>query len=290
MNIFTRLMLALLLGFPLAGAAAELRVDGKGLVKVFALEGEIVAGDTQRFLDLVKSQRKAVWPIVYLMSPGGDFEESMKLGRALRALEMQSFVPTRTASGPTCPQIKPREPANCTCASACFFVHIGSVQRNGTYLATHRPYYAKGRFGQLEEKEAEKAFASLQDRARTYMKEMGVPTHLAEDILATASDQALLLDGKSVELYFNGYLPARREWLRNKCSSLSAEDEARYEQYFARVMEGEKHGLALTQILSLEELEDMAALGQKNSSPSCIIDTMKRKRSQAFDQYFGKQL
>lgn len=267
--------------------AADFRVEGKGIVKVFVMEGEIAAGDTEKFTNLVRSQEKTVWPIVYLLSPGGDFEESMRLGRALRALEMQSFAPTRTSTGAVCPQISPIDPANCTCASACFFVHIGSAQRSGSYLAVHRPYFAKGRFGQIPEKEAEKEFSSLQERALAYMKEMGVPARVIEDTLATASDQALLLDQRTIDLYFTGYLPARREWLRNRCSSLSPDDEARYQHYFRRVVEGDARGLELTDVLSPSEIQDMAALGDKNSSPSCILDTMKRRRSEAFDQYFS---
>lgn len=268
---------------------ADFRVHGKGPVRVFVLEGEIERGDSKKFTDIVRANHKAVWPIVYLLSPGGDFEESMKLGRIFSALEMQTMVPDLGPTGPVCKtydgDVEPTDPANCTCASACFFAHIGSVQRGGSYLLVHRPYYAKGRFGQLSEAEAKDVFSKLQVSARAYMKEMNVPPQIIEDVLATSSDRALLLDKKTINLYFTGFLPSRHEWLRNKCSALSAHEESRYEQYLERFLT--RNGKSLDQVFSAEELADFEALAKNNTEASCVLRVMKEKRSAAYDSYFA---
>ena len=70
----------------------------------------------------------------YLLSPGGDFVEAMKIGRT--ALGMGSVVPGRNSSGQLfCYDGSiPRTPANCTAASAAFFIHVGAVERACLYL------------------------------------------------------------------------------------------------------------------------------------------------------------
>ena len=141
----------------------------------------------------------------------------------------------RDLSGrPTCddePFSQPTDKKNCTCASACFFIHIGATHKGGTFLAVHRPYFEKGEFGNLPEAEAKKAFDALQDSARDYMLEMGVPKHIQEDVLGTPSDRALILDEKTIKTYFWGGLPYLDEWKKNKCSRLSNQESKRMRIY-----------------------------------------------------------
>jgi hypothetical protein len=242
------LQLAALAALSIEAIAADIRpyTHAGGLYREIVIEGPIKPGDFETFIKIIRENQGEI-NIVTLYSPGGNFYEAMKIGRALRTFQLSSYAPNVDASGhPTCddtPFSKPRDKRNCTCASACFFIHIGGAYKGGRFLAVHRPYFAKGEFGKLSEEEAKKAFDALQDSARAYMEEMGVPKHIQEDVLGTPSDRVLILDDKTIRTYFWGGLPYLDEWKKNKCSQ---EDEkskceiaidrqnriAAYEKYF----------------------------------------------------------
>jgi hypothetical protein len=229
--------------------AADIRVVSNGVEssRAIVIEGPIVAGDHEEFTRAVKEYQGAVAE-VHLFTSGGDFTEAMKIGRAIRALELSSRVPARNAAGgPSCSgsaAIEPRDQAHCTCASACFFIHVAGTDRRGDYLAVHRPSFPTGAFGRMAQKDAMKAFDALQRTAAEYMDDMGVPRHVQEEVLGTPSDRTLLLDDKTIRTYFSGDLPYRDEWTRNRCSSittaepdciLTVQNESRlaaYEKYF----------------------------------------------------------
>ncbi|MCB1961095.1 MAG: hypothetical protein KDE68_11340 [Rhodocyclaceae bacterium] len=143
-------------------SAADIRpfISGSGSYRAIVIEGNIEPGDFETFVRIAKENQGKVSD-VYIFSPGGDFYEAMKIGRAMRALELSSQAPMRGPAGrPVCEDDgfgpKPKDPNNCTCASAGFFIHIGAIHRGGTYLAVHRPYFAKGKFGDLSQVDAQK--------------------------------------------------------------------------------------------------------------------------------------
>ena len=70
-----------------AVTAADIRVSAQGPLQGIVIEGPIEAGDSITFIKLVKDNQ-AELNNVYIYSPGGDFEEAMKIGRAMRSLEM----------------------------------------------------------------------------------------------------------------------------------------------------------------------------------------------------------
>ncbi len=202
--IASAFQLTVLMSLSIEASAADIRplVHGSGSYRELVIEGTIESGDFEKFVKIIRDNQGQI-STVYIFSPGGDFYEAMKIGRAMRSLELSSMVPMRDSSGrPSCGDggfgPKPNDPKNCTCASAGFFIHIGGVHRGGTFLAVHRPYFEKGKFGKLLEEDAKKAFATLQDSARDYMLEMGIPKHIQEDVLGTPSERALILDEKTV--------------------------------------------------------------------------------------------
>ncbi len=205
----------------------------------------------------------------------------------MRALELGSRVPMRNESGrPQCKKDSlfnepiPNDPSNCTCASACFFIHIGGMHRGGNYLAVHRPYYTKGKFGQLPEAEAKKKFEALQKAAKSYMNEMGVPDHVQADVLGTSSDNALVLDDKTVKTHFWLDLPSRHEWLRNKCSELSPQQESQLQAY--------RDKLLAKKNLTPDELRELDSLSKKEDvARSCMVTTAESSRVAAYKKYFG---
>ena len=60
----------------------------------FGIEGEIIAGDFEKFDKLVEKHGYAT-NTVALASPGGDVVEAMKIGRLIRELRFSTWAPTR---------------------------------------------------------------------------------------------------------------------------------------------------------------------------------------------------
>lgn len=203
----------------------------------------------------------------------------------MRALELSSHVPMKPSSGrPSCESDSiipmPNDPKNCICASAGFFIHIGGINRSGTYLVVHRPYFQKGKFGELSQDEAKRRFDVLQDEARTYMQEMDVPKHIQEDVLGTPSDKALVLDDKIIKTYFQGELPFRHEWNMNKCSKLTANEAQRYDEYARRI--------AKISDFTKNEKEDLASIIKKQDAETkCYVALGEKSRENAYVKFFG---
>jgi hypothetical protein len=279
--------------------AADVRpfISGSGSYRAVVIEGDIGRGDFETFVRIVRENQGKISG-VYIFSPGGDFYEAMKIGRALRALELSSQVPMRDPSGqPSCEDDGftpvPNDPKNCTCASACFFVHIGGVHRGGTFLAVHRPYFGKGEFGKLSQADARKTFDALQNGARDYMQEMGVPKHIQEDVLGTPSDRALILDEKTVKTYFWLELPYRHEWTKNRCSRLSESETERVKNYSRRLDRARNAspvGQFKPDALSKTEWADLGALQQKQKEElDCGVTIDRQSRADAYEKYFGRK-
>lgn len=275
----------------LVASAADISpfISGSGSYRAIIIEGSIEPGDFETFVRIVEENQGKVSG-VYIFSPGGDFYEAMKIGRAMRALELSSQVPMRGAAGrPVCEddgfRPKPKDSNNCTCASAGFFIHIGAIHRGGTYLAVHRPYFAKGKFGNLSQSDAEKAFDALQENARAYMQEIGVPKHIQEDVLGTPSESTLVLDDKTIKTYFWLELPYRHDWKKNRCSQLSQSETQRAEDYSRRLLRAKKPAEA---DLSKEEWKDLTTLQKKQKEEMrCDIEIEEQSRFEAYTRYFG---
>jgi hypothetical protein len=262
---------------------------GSGALRTIAIEGPIEHGDFDKFIRLVKENQGRINGVA-LFSPGGDFEEAMRIGHALRVLDLESMVPSLNDRGlPLCGTTdilpKPKDPKNCIAASAAFFIHIGAVERSGLHIVVHRPYFGSKAFGKLPEREAKKAFNALQDVSKAYMDEMGVPKRVQEDVLGTASDQGLVLDEKTVRTYFLGTLPYYHEWIRSRCGQLTDQESQRLEEYTQRIVSNRNPSkTALTD----EESADLGLLNRKRQEEThCEISASKERRLASYAKYFG---
>lgn len=263
--------------------AAEFRLNVAGTYRSLDIEGPIEAGDYERFYRIAKENQGQLNG-VHIYSPGGDFMEAIKIGRALRSLELSSQVPMRGRDGrPICDAplgSKPRDPSNCIAASAAFFIHIGATHRGGTYLSVHRPYYDRKKFGTLTQNEADAAYANLLEEARSYMSEMGLPKQIQDEVLSTPSDKQLLLDERTIRTYIWGDLPSRDEWRRAKCTPMTANDTQILEAIGSRLVSGQK----LTPAES-EELSRLQPLSDQQLS--CQVKLIEESRLVAYERFFG---
>jgi hypothetical protein len=251
------------------------------------IEGPIEGGDYEHFIKVVKDNQGKL-DDVYLLSPGGDFVEAMKIGRAMRALELGSMVPGRNSAGqPVCSDsisaslgIVPRNPANCTAASAAFFIHVGAVRRSGLYLVVHRPYFAPEQFAKLTESQAQAAFDALQRDARAYMTEMGVPPQVQEEVMGTPPDKGVVLDDKTVRNYFVGEIPYQQEWRHAKCAQLSPVETQRLDVLGSKM-------LAAGTLTSAEWSEYSPMDEKRKLEWACQGALRVQSRMAAYERFFG---
>ena len=275
--------MAILSILPGTAAPAEFRQVTSATDRQLVIEGDIKPGDFQKFLDAIK-QNQGQTSTVWIFSPGGDFEEAMKIGRAMRALELASMVPTRNKFGnPVCDSevAHPSDPAYCIAASAAFMIHIGGVWRGGSYIIVHRPYFERKNFRQLSEAQAQVKFTGLQAEAASYMSEMGVSPQVQDRVLATPSDARFVLDEATVKTYFWGDLPARHEWLVAKCSGMSDRDRARLDLLRNRLSLRSRIDFTKQEDADLKRLDQLDL-----QEESCRIPLTESSRIAAFENYF----
>jgi hypothetical protein len=293
LSLISVMQLLALLGGCIEARAADIwpYITGAGSYREVVIEGSVEPGDFDTFIRIVRQNQGRI-STVRIFSPGGDFYEAMKIGRAMRALELGSMVPMRDPSGrPVCGEIvfgpNPRNPQNCTSASAAFFMHIAGVHRGGTFLAVHRPYIDPEQFRKLSQDQARAAFNDLQNTARSYMEEMGVPKHVQEEVLGTPSDRTILLDERVIKTYFWLELPYRHEWVQSKCSRLSIQEAERSAGYSRRL---EKADTAAKADLSKAEWDDLTALQKiQDQERECAIAINQAGRDNAYEKYFGRK-
>ncbi len=84
--------------------AADIRpyISGVGTYREIVIEGPIKPGDFETFIKIIRENQGQISGVT-LYSPGGNFYEAMKIGRALRTFQLHSQAPMRDSSGhPTC--------------------------------------------------------------------------------------------------------------------------------------------------------------------------------------------
>lgn len=273
----------LLSAIMVSATAAELRVNADGSYRSMDIEGPIGIGDYDRFIQLVKENQSKLSG-VHIYSAGGNLYEAMKIGRALRKLEISSQVPMKGDDGlPSCDDLlgsKPRSPENCTAASAAFFIHIGGVHRGGTYLVVHRPTFEATEFKELSQAEAKVAYDKLLLDAKAYMDEMALPLQIQDIVLNTPSSDAMVLDETTVRTYIWGDLPYREEWRRAKCGKLTANELQRSKAIGARMLRGYQ--------LTEEEKAELDRLSPlRDQENKCAVALIEQSRSAAYKNFFG---
>jgi len=220
------------------------------------LVGKIEKGDAEKFKRLVEGlrQKKRTVNMLMLASIGGDAIEAMRIGTIVR----ESFIPTHAPidldAGFTCNGYPPElKDDDCDCASACFLIWVAGVYRVGDVLGLHRPYFLGEYFEGLSASEAQKEYALMYERVRSYLKSMDVPEHIINKMFNTGSDEIAYLDwhaAKSMEL-----APSFDEWVGASCLQLTSEEEMDYWGLLRKKWEG-KSTLTKSEKFYLNYLEE----------------------------------
>jgi hypothetical protein len=139
------------------------------------LRGKIDEGDAAKLQRLIAQDPKRFalygsW--LLLDSPGGDFDEALKIATLLRTYPTWVVVERR-------------------CVSACFLLYVAGASRMtgmvGNVLGVHSPYYEREQFARLSAPDAERAHRSLLERTTAYLRLNTVPEPIIEKMVRTSS-------------------------------------------------------------------------------------------------------
>jgi hypothetical protein len=211
--------LTLILALAAPASAADVRLaqstSGAPLGGV-TIEGRIAPGDFVTFAALVLSTPGA--NVVWLASPGGNLSEALRIGRLIRQLALEVRAPVDGAH----PLVHLRDADNNTCASACFFLYVAGVSRQGSVLGIHKPalpadeYFAVGLDGAVA------AHQRIEEATVAYLDLMGAPARYGPLMLAASSVTMVWLSPDDIARDFTGFALGYDEQLRAGCRTDSA--------------------------------------------------------------------
>jgi hypothetical protein len=200
--------------------------------KQIIIEGDIVAADSNHFLELLRTNHPFV-ERVYLRSSGGSISEALKIGRLIRKNLLSTVAPTElfaeknigngvlfdTHGLSASHDNKICEGEECHCASACFLIWAAGVEREGNALGLHRISIQSTEFGNLPPERASLIYRLLLDEARNYMTEMEVPGRFIEMLVDTSSSDIRWLAFAEASSMLE--IPSIAEWIGAACGKMS---------------------------------------------------------------------
>lgn len=192
------------------------------------LSGPIIPGDAER-IKRAFAESEGFLEGIDLNSPGGDIREAMEIGRFARKALLSTGAPMEYRAGERFyPPIgskkwNPCENAECLCASACFVVWAGGINRVGRVLGIHRPRFDPAYFSGISLEAAQREYGQALIEVKHYFEEMSVPESYYDRMMKTPSaDLTILTKEEADKLSVDDYPPAIDEWLISKCGAFRA--------------------------------------------------------------------
>lgn len=238
------------------------------------MDGPIVNGDYERFRDFYRQHYRSLLNL-YLMSPGGDVGEAIKIGRIVRRYMLSAvtadLLDEKTEHfmlgfpGSRNPCFGP----SCACASSCGLIWLGAINRTGT-VGLHRPKITDPQFAVLPPGRASSAYREAMQRVSQYVDEMEAPRQLIDTMITTGSSDVrwLSADDSANQLV---HPPSFEEWVNAACGSITAQEQK------SRLALQKRHSSwlyernvrpqvpAQAQPLNAQELSNMRALDEKHT-------------------------
>lgn len=251
-----RLLLSVALAFAASGNSygAEITVDEYTI----SLRGEIKAGDFEEVKRILVSTSS--FPnYLTVQSPGGDVQEATEIGTLIRDLAMGVVVDK-------------------VCNSACFFILSAGVYRTvgDAVVGIHRPFYRKEYFAGLSLSEAEVRYRELEEKSRSYLKAMGVPTAIVEKMFLMASDEVHDLTGSEREFLSKDSF-AYNEWINSKCVPLSSDERRDFNPFDRFDAHPERNYKSAGYYKYLQ--------GKYDLYEECVKDAVRKTRLSVLEQY-----
>jgi hypothetical protein len=193
--------------------------DADGVGYYLSIDGQISRGDYKQLIAFIKKKQK--FPTsVSIESPGGDVNEAMSMGRLFR----KALV-----------NVNPSGQCNSSCA-LIVFASAGKLYSPSERIGIHRPIYDSTYFSGLSFSDAQEKTRQIDREVRAYLKEMDVPTDIADKMMSVSSSSVIYL---TMQNYHDqaGQPAAVSEWLNARCPMAplepgEAEDFANAMAYF----------------------------------------------------------
>lgn len=195
------------------------------------LTGTIVKGDYERIRGMARNiSNGGSQIIVSLNSPGGDFEEALRIAEFLRELNAQTYISGSLARDRSTPFEK--------CYSACFLIHAsGSIRHYGLdnmrfdpsgnrvlseepVLGIHRPYLNPEVNRKLSASESRSRYEAIEASARKLLGQVSVPQDIVDTMFRTSSNEISLISSSDFDAKIGQSQPYYQEWLKSKCGKL----------------------------------------------------------------------
>jgi hypothetical protein len=232
------------------------------------LEGKIEAGDYDKLRNMYGERGHSEFSLglsivneLSLASPGGDVAEAMKIGRLVRALRLQTVIPSRVGPHLAVGMHKLNNPQeNYMCASACFFVFVAGVNRvadvsDEPILGIHRPYLPDSELKVMTGDQAISSANQIRAMVENYLKEMNVPPKYADLMFSIPKDQIRWIKGADYHADLQGVIPELKDWLAVRCDKRTDVEKSLWEKMMA----------------------DPRPIGQQSPAEQSIFDMMERK-------------
>jgi hypothetical protein len=210
------LLLALTCAAGTHAASVTLHPNGRTVI----LEGRIEVGDFEKVEQLA---RDAAPTALYLASPGGNLVEAMRIGALVRRLAWE----TKSAESPSVPPAIAAGVArsygvrdlahNHMCASACFFIFVSGIYRDGHRLGIHTPFMLPSEQAKMAADEATKRTDDVQTFVERFLARMGVPHKYFEAMYEVPKEQMRWLTEEEIEADLHGFVPEVRAWVQTQC-------------------------------------------------------------------------
>lgn len=225
------------------------------------LEGQIGPGDYDKFRAFLgnKSNFDKISSGVFLASPGGSIIQAIKIGRLIRALQLNTDAPSGPPTGP--PKfgespINPnnlRDPKNYFCASACFFVYVAGVYRNLNWvgrLGIHRPVQLESTAKKLDVNQSLDLNWRVRTEVKKYLEEMDVPVKYVDTIYSIPPNELRLITQSEYDSDLRGFVPEIKDKLRSKCGVQATDQPNEAIKCWARI-KGELSSEAWNKVFSV---------------------------------------
>lgn len=199
------------------------------------LNGTIVKGDYERIRGLARNISNAGSQIIVsLNSPGGDFEEALRIAELLRELNAQTYISGSLARDASMPFEK--------CYSACFLIHASGSIRHYVFdnmrfdpggnlilekepvLGIHRPYLNPEVNRKLSASESRSRYESIEASARKLLGQVSVPQDIVDTMFRTPSNEILLISRSDFDARIGQSQPYYQEWLKSRCGKLEKKE------------------------------------------------------------------
>lgn len=135
------------------------------------------------------------WWSIHIDSPGGSVNAAIEIGRLLRSKDAPIAVGDDQV-----------------CVSACVLILAGATHRfiYGR-VGIHRPYFETPK-SDVSVEEVQKAYSSMTEEFRSYLREMNVSDRLADDMMVVSPEEVRFLSSKELISYGLGFVdPVAKE-------------------------------------------------------------------------------